>query len=1165
MACGTMCGVWISTSPWALGNKVATMCFRIKTILGVAIIEGILLVLLVWSSMDYLTRSNQDELIKHAVTTAKLFAAMAKNPVLATDLATLDTVVREMLSSPGVVYVRVFDTERALTEGGEAQALARPFQRDLRFEQSEDGIFDISAEINEGDYVFGRVELGLSVASLNTMVQDARNRLLSIAAIEMVLVAVFSFFLGTYLTRSMSRLTEASEAIANGELGVQVEVDKCAEFKATAEAFNSMSSRLQASHHEMLSSLAQSRALTEKLSQSEQRLTTTLETAVDGFITIDQQGVIQSVNRAGERTFGYEQGELIGNNIACLMPAPYQKEHDGYLKNYLSTGDAKVMGIGREVVGLRKDGSEFPIDLSVSKMRIGDDIMFVGLVRDISERKRMEQQVHRNEAVNNAIVKASLDSLITIDRDGLIVEFSPVAERTFGYTRQEVLGRAIADVIIPPTLRMKHVEGLKRYLATGKGPVLRQRIEVTALRRSGEEFPVELAVSPIEVAGEVLFTAFIRDISEQKAAELQLLDAKRQAEVASEAKSRFLAHMSHEIRSPLNAVLGSVGLLMETPLDDKQHLYAHTAENSGKALLGLINDVLDFSKIEAGQLQLDHIKFNLRDLVAGVGEAVAYRAHDKGALEIVSTLGCGIPAQLMGDPGRLRQILLNFMDNAVKFTERGAVVLRVSAIDRESEQPRLLFEVEDTGIGIGEAAQQRLFSEFSQVDNSDSTRYGGTGLGLAICRQLVELMGGRIGLDSEPGRGSRFWFDVPIEIADAELGEAVAESFDRRVLIVGFSPLTREALRDQWRVLGCAVEVAVSGQQGLDSVRQRRDQPFDNILVDGNLADIEMELLVQRMRGEGNSQLILVANATPLEGDRQAEQWGFDRVIFRPLHLDALLTGMREPCRDAQGQPCAVDESVMAGAGLTLLLAEDSPANQMVATALLRGAGYQVDVANNGREAVDAARRGGYDLILMDMRMPEMDGIEATEIIRAQAVGGDIPILAMSANALQSDIDRCLAAGMNDYVTKPVNKENLLKAIHRNLRERPQETTKASDVMLDNSLPLMAEEALDRLAADTSPEQVPAMVAIFLEEAQMRIDHIREGMRELALDQLREETHVLKSLAGTFGATRTQTVARDLEQACRDAQPEQVRLLGTALLSVFDETVAVYQARMTKN
>ncbi|MGD8912521.1 MAG: PAS domain S-box protein, partial [Candidatus Thiodiazotropha sp.] len=723
------------------------MCFRLKTIFGIALIEGVILLVLVWSSLNYLTQSNQEELTKRAETTTRLFAAMTKNPVLSSDLATLDAVVTEMMQSPGVVYVRILDNDRVLAEEGALDALSRPFERDELFEQSADGIFDIDAEIMEGDYKFGRVELGLSVAPLNTLVDEARDRLLSIAALEMVLVAVFSFFFGTYLSRSLIRLAKGAEAIADGKLGTQVAVEDCAEIRTAAIAFNTMSQRLQHSHEEMQRSLADSQALAEQLTQSELRLKTTLDTAINGFITIDQSGIIQSINRVGQEIFGYQEPELIGRNVSCLMPTPYRDEHDGYLKRYLDGGQARVIGIGREALGLRKDGSEFPLSLRVSEMRIGDERMFVGLVSDLSEKRSMEKAISRSTAINSAIMAASLDALITVDDTGAIIDFSPVAEQTFGFQRDEVLGWSISEVIIPPAQRKLHNKWIQRYLRTGQEQVQRRRIEVNAMRRNGEEFPVELTIIPIELDGEVLCTAFVRDISEQKAAENQLREAKRQAEAASEAKSRFLAHMSHEIRSPLNAVLGSVGLLIETTLDENQHLYAHTAETSGKALLGLINDVLDFSKIEAGQLTLEQVKFNLRDLVAGVDEAVGYRVKDKQGLDIISTLGHGIPAQLMGDPGRLRQILLNLMDNAAKFTEQGAVLLRVTALGKNGDRTVLRFEVQDTGIGISKEAQRRLFSEFSQVDNSDSTRYGGTGLGLAICQQLVELMGGHIGLE----------------------------------------------------------------------------------------------------------------------------------------------------------------------------------------------------------------------------------------------------------------------------------------------------------------------------------------------------------------------------------------------------------------------------------
>jgi len=959
---------------------------------------------------------------------------MAKDPVLSTDLATFLSVVGAMLNSPGVIYVRVMDRTQILIEDGDSVALKRPFLRDETFEQSGDGIFDIDAEIREGGLSFGRVELGLSVAPLKTMVSDAWMRLLSIAAIEMLLVAIFSFFLGTYLTRSFNILTKASEAISQGELGVQVDIKEAKELKATAEAFNTMSQRLLHTHQEMSQRLDNGERLTVRLARSEQRLV--------------------------------------------------------------------------------------------------------------------------------AILDAALDALITIDHYGCIVEFSPAAEKMFGYSRQRVLGRELAKVIIPESLQAAHRQGLMRYLSNSEGSLLGKRIEVSAIRSSGEQFPVELAVSPIKVEGEVLFTAFIRDISEQKATENQLREAKQQAEAASEAKSRFLAHMSHEIRSPLNAVLGSVALLIDSRLDDRQQLCAHTAEMSGKALLGVINDILDFSKIEAGQLELDHIKYNLRDLVAGVDEVVAYRIKGNKNLDIVSTLGRGIPSQLVGDPTRLRQVLLNLMDNAAKFTERGAVVLTVSVVNDKTADEVLRFMVEDTGIGIDESAQQKLFTEFSQVDNSDSTRYGGTGLGLAICRQLVELMGGCIGLESELGCGSRFWFEIPVQADDVAVSDVIIEHFNYRLMLVGFSPLARRAIEAQWQVLGCDVTLAGTCEAALELSAGQSDPWYDFIMLDENLNESKFPILVQRLH-DACERLILVSSSSLQEGELSDQQSGYDRVIFRPLHLDVLLTAISRDVDVSKAVHVATEDD-LEPSGIEplakLLLAEDSPANQMVAKALLQRKGYRVDIANDGQEAVDAFKSGDYDLILMDLRMPKMNGLEATEVIRAEAIGADIPIIAMTANALQSDIERCLKAGMNDYVAKPVDKNNLLKAIALALDDR----TKKKEPLLitiDENLPLLFEDVLERLAMDTSPEEVPAMVEIFLNESRLRMGHISDGLQTMDLENLCDEVHTIKSISGTFGALRLQSVAREMEQACREGKREQAESLGAVLLGLYDETYQVYRSR----
>jgi CheY-like chemotaxis protein/HPt (histidine-containing phosphotransfer) domain-containing protein len=437
---------------------------------------------------------------------------------------------------------------------------------------------------------------------------------------------------------------------------------------------------------------------------------------------------------------------------------------------------------------------------------------------------------------------------------------------------------------------------------------------------------------------------------------------------------------------------------------------------------------------------------------------------------------------------------------------------------------------------------------------------------LAISSQLVELMGGYIGLESQPGQGSCFWFEVPFDSVKGDSSEAVPRAITAcRALVVGLAPLVRDALCQQLEVMGCHSTSVAEGQAALDSVAEAKavNAPFDYIFVDERLTEIEPALLAQRLRSECGAERVLISQALAITQAPLHRKEGFDRVIFRPLHLDSLLGAMRTITSVATaGAPPkqAPGAASPARRNLRLLLAEDSPANQMVATALLRGAGYQVDVANNGHEAVEAFQRGNYDLILMDMRMPEMDGIEATEVIRASgSAGQQIPILAMSANALQSDVDRCLAAGMNDYVTKPVAKENLLDAIQTALGGEAARASEERHPMFDYNQPILDEEALTRLAADTSSEQVPSMLNIFLEEGRMRTDSIGNALQEHDFPAMGEEAHVLKSLSGTFGALRLQAVARALEQMIREGRSEQAAALANELIGIFTETETAYQ------
>ncbi len=1140
------------------------MSFRLKTILGVALIEALLLMILIWSSLDYLVRSNQEELTRRAITTSQLFAAMTKDAVLSTDLATLESAVEEIMKSPGIEYVRIKDQEQVLVERGADSYLNKAFEADLLFDLSGDGVFDIAADINEGDYSYGRVEIGLSVAKMTLLIADARNRFISIALIEMLLVAIFSYLLGSYLSRGLKKLGSAAETLRQGTLGAQIDISGSDELAMTAAAFNEMSSKLQESHQEMQRSMHESEALAGQLRQSELRLRTILDSAVDGFVTIDEYGQINDINPAGANIFAYKRDELIGKNVSCLMPEPYQSEHDGYLINYLTGGDAKVIGIGREVEGMRKDGSTFPLDLSVSEMLLDNHKkMFVGLVRDITERREIEKNARTSDAIKSAVVESSLDALITINSDGNVVDFSPAAIEIFGYDREKVLGQPMDELIIPPALRDAHNKGMQRFFDTGEGPVIGNRIEVTAMRNDQSEFPAELTISVLQVENKTMFTAFIRDISERKNAELQLKEAKLKAEAASKAKSQFLAHMSHEIRSPLNAVLGSLGLILDSRLDQEQRLYARTAQTSGKALLAVINDILDFSKIEAGEFKLEESKLNLRELIVSIGEVISYRVHDKD-VDLLSIIGRDIPEELLGDVTRIRQVLLNLMDNAIKFTDKGAVVLSVEKTSMSNKMIGLRIKVEDSGIGIPVEAQTRLFDEFSQVDSTDATHHGGTGLGLAICRKIIEMMDGRISVDSQPEKGSCFTIDLDLPMAGHETPFIITDHFDYRVLIVGLHPLARMALGKQLEALGCQVILVASGREALKKLDSTEDECFAFMLVDESIGDIDFSMLTQRAHTEGCEKLILITSLSPGEANQYVRDNYFDKPLFKPLHIDAVLSMFNEDMTEKdptiQVIPSLQQKLALILQGKKLLLVEDSPANQMVATAILHKAGCMVDVANNGCEAIDAFRNINYDLILMDLRMPEMDGLEATGHIRSMPNGKNIPIIAMTANAMKIDIDRCLNAGMNDYISKPVDRDTLLRTIAKWLQDISLPTkTELINENIDGDKELMDIAALTRLAHDTSAEMLPTMVSMFLEEVSMRAEKIEHGITVLSLEQLCDEAHTIKSIAGTFGALKLQELAQDMETSCREDRRDEAVRLAHLLPGLWHKTLPLYR------
>lgn len=1027
------------------------MSFRLKTIVGVALIEGCLLLLLVWSSINYLSHSSQDELRIRAESSVGQFANLIRDAVLATDLARLESVARQALDSPDMVYVRIMDAGQTLVEVGEPTALAREFRQNTELSDVRDDVFNVGADITAAGFTYGRVEMGVSTERASALIAEARQHLLSIAVIEMFLVALFSYILGSYLTRGLGALTRTARAISQGELGSQVKIRGRDELAIAGHAFNTMSARLAESQQAMRRSMQESQALAEQLG------------------------------------------------------------------------------------------------------------------RDLEERKRIQLESRRNAAIKAALVEANMDALVIIDVNDRITEFSAVAEKLFGYTREQAVGQRMSDLLIPPAVREHHHRGMQHYRDTGHGPILGKHIEIDAMRASGELFPAELTVQAVNIDGEVLFAGFMRDISDRKAAEGELRDARARAEAASEAKSRFLAHMSHEIRSPLNAVLGSVGLLLDDKLSREQRLYAQTALTSGNSLLGLINNILDFSKIEAGQLQLDRQPFSLNALLADIADHAALRVRD-GQIQTALAAAPDIGDHLTGDPVRVRQILLNLFDNALKFTEHGAVVLLVHKLQEDADSIRLRFTVQDTGIGIPAEAQDGLFDEFQQVDSSDSTHYGGSGLGLSICQGLCQAMGGAISLESTPGKGSRFCVDLPFAkdwTAAARPTPVPAPA--RQLLVLGLHPLIRQAI-----ALGCQGQghrLTLADSMAFDN--GHNGTGHDALLVDGTLPAADLDSLPARARDCGIARSILLGNGDVALSIDRGRQDSYDELLIMPLLVNRLLDSLRpdQPkARDLPADaPAQSGQVPPKGSAGHLLLAEDSPANQLVARAILTRAGYRVDIVDNGVQAVEAHARGSYDLILMDLRMPAMDGLEATAAIRAGETNQHIPILAMTANVSQQDVERCLAAGMDDFVAKPVDSSLLLATLGRYLNRplRARGTAPAAD-MSDGwrTAPIIDDNVINTLIGAFSAERLPDTIELFITETERRIERIGEALQRQSRESIELEAHTIKGCAGTFGAARLQSWAQEMEAACKASDQDTMNHLAEQISSLYEQTRQGYRNKL---
>ncbi|HEU4683842.1 MAG TPA: PAS domain S-box protein [Nitrospira sp.] len=690
----------------------------------------------------------------------------------------------------------------------------------------------------------------------------------------------------------------------------------------------------------------------------------------------------------------------------------------------------------------------------------GKPVRSVGTVLDITERRRLDQtQFMLQQAINHG-----LDGMALMDHSGRYTYMNPAYAEMYGYRADALLGRNWKDLFFPEWADL--VDELSRPDLEQHG---RWQGEVVGRTRTGESIHVDLSLAVLNHAdqqGARMLVSTCRDITKRKLMERDLVAAKDSAEAAARAKAEFLATMSHEIRTPMNGVIGMTGLLLDTPLSSEQRDYAETVRRSGEALLAIINDILDFSKIEAGRLTLEHIEFDLRTTVEETLDLLAEQAHRK-QLEIVGLIDGSVPTALRGDPGRLRQIMTNLVGNAIKFTDRGEVVLKLSTFTPDAGPVTLRFEISDTGIGIPAEAQSRLFQSFSQADGSTTRKFGGTGLGLAISKQLVEKMGGQIGVESEPGRGSTFWFTVRLERqADRAVPPSPSGNLaGLRICLIDDNATTRMLLEHHARTWGMNHASAQDARQAMALLTEHASagHPFDLALVDMEMPGTGGLEFARQVKADPilrATRLILLTSLGRRGEAKLAQERGFSAYLTKPIHQRQLYECLKLVMgRDSDPAPehhlvtvHTVSEERARTSG-RILLAEDNVINQKVAVKMLEKLGHHVDVVANGEEAVEALSRIPYVLVFMDCQMPEMDGYEASRRIRAREASlakleakkasnampdasrtvsaGHVPIIAMTANAMQEDRDLCLAAGMDDYISKPVTAKSLRTALDR--------------------------------------------------------------------------------------------------------------------------------------
>ncbi|MBK6850645.1 MAG: response regulator [Burkholderiales bacterium] len=905
-----------------------------------------------------------------------------------------------------------------------------------------------------------------------------------------------------------------------------------------------------------------------------------LTIADDAVIVADRQQRIVLFNEGAERTFGYRMSGVLGEPLALLVPEQSRAAHAHHVAGFgASRLQSRRMGERRDLQGRRADGSLFDAEASISHVEIDGEVYFTAILRDVSEAREAERRLIRSEARFRGLAEAAPVGIFQTDVSGRCTYVNDRWCAIAGMTPDEARGGGWLRALHPSD-RPRVVQAWTAAIDRAAPFDLRYRF----LRPDGSEtWVMGNAVASHEADGSVNgYLGTVTDVTESHQQALALERAKSEAEAAARAKSLFLANMSHEIRTPLNAVIGMTTLLLDTAMSEDQRDFARTIRSSGESLLEVINDILDYSKAEVGKLEIEQQAFDLRRCIEDSLDLVAPRALEKN-LNLAYLIEDGTPEALIGDATRIRQILVNLLSNAVKFTPQGEVLVTADSEHLGDERYRLRLAVKDSGIGIAAEHLPRLFQSFTQVDPSTTRKYGGTGLGLAISKRLAELMGGSLEVESAPGHGSIFQVTLEVvataQAAPAEFMQRNAPALaGKRLLIVDDNLTNRRILTKLALLWGMVPSTLPSALEALDRVRH--GEQYDIAVLDVSMPDIDGPMLAAEIRRRRSAAQLPIVMLTSL-GQRSAGDLpaGLAAYLSKPIKagqlfatLVAVLQGQQLP--GSVVAPAPVQAPLATRLPLRVLVAEDNAVNQRVALRLLQHLGYAADLAANGLEVIDAVQRQAYDVVLMDIQMPEMDGLQAARWIVQRRGGrtladnadvgsdgssvgssvgtgvgssergsrsdhgampghGGLPrIIAMTANAMPGDREAYLAAGMDGYVAKPIELQELAAALSQ-AGLLAQQTDRADRTEPDRVIDLNRLEHLRAIQSDNQPSLVRELIDLFVADAPGHLAAIDEAVRAADAALLRRHAHRFLSATQNIGARRMSELCADIERLAR--------------------------------